>query len=115
MKTAAAISKAVTPGKKTRAPKIVRWNMCLYVAGHSPRGAKALSNLKEICEAQLKGRYTIDVIDIAKHPALARKNQIFALPTLVRKLPPPMSKLIGDLSDRARVLVALNLADPGLR
>jgi circadian clock protein KaiB len=81
----------------------------LYVAGQTAKAIAAFANLKTICEEQLKGRYEIEVIDLLENPKLAREDQIVALPTLVRKLPPPLRKIIGDLSDTERVLVGLNL------
>jgi circadian clock protein KaiB len=81
----------------------------LYVAGHTSRSIAALSNLKSICEEHLKGRYRIEVIDLIERPQLAKGHQIVALPTLVRKLPKPIRKLVGDLSDRERALVGLDL------
>jgi circadian clock protein KaiB len=85
------------------------WILRLYVAGHSARSAAALRNLEEICEEHLAGRYRIEVIDLLKQPQLARGDQIVAVPTLVRHLPPPMKKIIGDLSNADRVLVGLDL------
>ncbi|NLI34862.1 MAG: circadian clock protein KaiB [Deltaproteobacteria bacterium] len=81
----------------------------LYVAGQTAKAIAAFANLKAICEEQLKGRYEIEVIDLLEHPKLAREDQIVALPTLVRKLPPPLRKIIGDLSDTERVLIGLHL------
>ena len=81
----------------------------LYIAGQSARSAAALSNLEAICEEHLAGRYQIEVIDLLKQPQLARGDQIIAVPTLVRRLPPPMKKIIGDLSSEDRVLVGLDL------
>ena len=81
----------------------------LYVAGQTAKAIAAFANLKTICEAELKGRYEIEVIDLLENPKLAREDQIVALPTLVRKLPPPLRKVIGDLSDTERVLVGLKL------
>ena len=81
----------------------------LYVAGHTPKSLTAFSNLRRICETHLAGRYEIEVIDLLEHPQLARGDEIIAVPTLVRKLPEPMKKLIGDLSDTERVLVGLQL------
>src|ERR1700738_1539362 len=80
----------------------------LYVAGQTPKSLAALANLKKIC-AELDGQYKLRVIDLLKTPHLAQHHQILAIPTLVRKLPEPMRKIIGDLSDRNRVLVGLNL------
>lgn len=85
------------------------WILRLYVAGHSARSAAALQNLEAICEQHLAGRYRIEVVDLLKHPQLARGDQIVAVPTLVRHLPPPMKKIIGDLSDAESVLVGLDL------
>lgn len=83
----------------------------LYVAGQTPKSLAALANLKKICGEHLEGRYRLEVIDLVKTPQLARNDQILAIPTLVRKLPAPMRKIIGDLSDVDRVLVGLNLRE----
>jgi circadian clock protein KaiB len=88
-----------------------KWVLRLYIAGQTPRATSALKNLKLICEEQLKGKYHIEVIDLLKNPKLARDNQILAVPTLVRKLPTPVRSIIGDLSDRERVLVGLDLIE----
>ncbi len=85
------------------------WMLRLYVAGQTPKALAAFTNLKRICEEQLKGRYSIEVIDLLKNPRLSRDDQIFALPTLVRKLPQPVRKIIGDLSNTEKVLVGLNI------
>ena len=84
------------------------WQLRLYVAGQTPKSLAALSNLKKICEEHLQG-YELEVIDLIKQPQLARGDQILAIPTLVRKLPTPMKKIIGDLSNTERVLVGLDL------
>jgi len=89
------------------------WILRLYVAGQSARSAAALRNLEAICEQHLAGRYRIEVIDLLKQPQLARGDQIVAVPTLVRHLPPPMKKIIGDLSNQERVLVGLDLRQRG--
>jgi len=81
----------------------------LYVAGHTPKSIAALSNLKKICEEHLAGRYQLQVVDLLKDPQLARGDQILAIPTLVRSLPLPVRKIIGDLSNTERVLVGLDL------
>ena len=81
----------------------------LYVAGQTARSLAALANLKSICEEHLEGRYRVEVVDLLERPQLAQGDQIIALPTLVRKLPPPIRKLVGDLSDTERVLVGLDL------
>jgi len=86
-----------------------KYELRLYVAGQTPRSLTAFANLKRICEEHLKGRYSIEVIDLLVNPQLAKGEQIVALPTLVRKLPPPIRKLIGDLSNTERVLVGLNI------
>lgn len=90
-------------------PDREKYELRLYVAGQSPKAARAFANLRKICEEHLAGRYTIDVIDLVKNPALGRGDQILALPTLVRKLPTPIKKIIGDLSNTERVLVGLDL------
>ena len=81
----------------------------LYVAGQTPKAIRAFTNLRKICEEHLEGRYSIEVIDLLKDPQLGRGDQILALPTLVRKLPEPIKKIIGDLSNTERVLVGLDL------
>ena len=85
------------------------WQLRLYVAGQTPKSLTAFSNLKKICENHLKRCYSIEVIDLLEQPALSRGDQILAIPTLVRKLPQPVRKIIGDLSDTERVLVGLDL------
>jgi circadian clock protein KaiB len=91
------------------ASKIEQWDLRLYVAGRTPKCMAARENLKQFCEANMPGRYTIEVIDLLENPQLAKGDQILAIPTLVRKLPPPMRKIIGDLSNTERVLVGLDL------
>ena len=86
-----------------------RWILKLYTAGQTPKSLKAYENLKRICEEHLPGRYQIEVIDLVKNPRLAKEDQIVAIPTLVRKLPDPLRKVIGDLSDTDRTLVGLQL------
>jgi len=90
-----------------------RWMLKLYVAGETPRSIAAYDNLKRLCEEQLTGHYTIEVIDLLKHPRLAKDDQILAIPTVVRKLPPPLRRVIGDLSNADRVLVGLDLRPVG--
>ena len=85
------------------------WELRLYVAGQTPNSMKALANLKKLCEEHLKGQYIIEVIDLCKTPQLAAGDQILAIPTLVRKLPEPIKKIIGDLSNTERVLVGLDI------
>ena len=85
------------------------YELRLYVAGQTPKSLAAFANLKKICEEHLAGQYHIEVVDLLKKPQLASGDQILAIPTLVRKLPEPIRKIIGDLSDTERVLVGLNL------
>ena len=85
------------------------WQMRLYVAGHTPKSLVAFANLKKICEEYLHGQYTIEIIDLSKQPHLAIEDSIVALPTLVRKLPEPIKKIIGDLSNTEKVLVGLQI------
>jgi circadian clock protein KaiB len=89
--------------------KIPTWELRLYVAGQTTKSLQAFANLKRICEEHLGGKYQIEVVDLMKNPELAKGDQIFALPTLVRKLPEPVRKIIGDLSNTERVLVGLDL------
>lgn len=86
-----------------------KWILRLYIAGQTPKAITACANLTKICEEQLKGKYSIEVIDLLKNPQLGAVDQIFALPTLVRKLPVPVRKIIGDLSNTERVLIGLDL------
>ena len=88
---------------------VKKWTLRLYVAGQTARSRAAFANLKKICEEHLAGQYAIEVIDLVENPKLARGDQIFAVPTLVRKLPEPIKKIIGDLSNTERVLVGLNI------
>jgi len=90
-------------------PKDKLWQLRLYVAGQTPKSLEAFSNLKTICETHLNGRYRIEVIDLLENPHLSKGDQILAIPTLVRKLPQPVRKIIGDLSDANRVLIGLDL------
>ena len=92
-----------------RGPREPIWELRLYVAGQTAKSLQAFANLKRICEGNLEGRYRIEVVDLLKNPELAKGDQIFALPTLVRKLPQPVRKVIGDLSNTERVLVGLDL------
>ena len=90
-------------------PSPERWELRLYVAGMTPAAARALSNLKKICEEHLEGRYSLEIIDLLEQPALAEGEQIFAVPTLVRKLPPPLRKIVGDFTKTEKVLVGLDI------
>jgi circadian clock protein KaiB len=85
------------------------WDLRLYVAGHTEKSVRAINNLKRICREHLEGRYSIEVIDLVEKPQLAAGDQIIALPTLVRRLPEPIKKILGDLSDQERVLVGLDV------
>jgi len=85
------------------------WQLRLYIAGETAKSVTALRNLRQYCETHLKGRYSIEVIDLLVKPQLAEGDQIFAIPTLVRKVPEPIRKIIGDLSDEEKVLVGLNI------
>lgn len=100
-----------TPGPQAAAaePAAEIWELRLYVAGQSPNCVSAFSNLKKICEEHLQGRYRIEVIDLLENPQLARGDQIAAIPTLIRKLPPPIRKIVGNLSKTDRVLVGLDI------
>lgn len=86
-----------------------RWSLRLYVAGQTPKSVVALANLKRICEEHMNGCYEIEVIDLMESPQLAQRDQIVAIPTLVRKLPEPLKRIIGDLSNTDRVLVGLDV------
>ena len=103
-----------SPPAKPRRPASPRrprklWQLRLYVAGQTPRSLAAFSNLKQICENHLKGCYRIEVIDLLLNPQLAKRDQILAVPTLIRKLPEPMKRIIGDLANTEKVLVGLEL------
>jgi circadian clock protein KaiB len=104
--------KAVSPrkGKKTKTDSTEEiWNLRLYVAGQTPKSIRAFANLKKICDEHLAGKYRIEVIDLLENPLLAKGDQIIAIPTLVRKLPEPLKKIIGDLANTERVLVGLDI------
>ena len=103
--------KATKVKSSSKNPKATNrvWNLRLYVAGGTSRSTAALGNLQKICDEHLEGRYRTEVIDLLKHPQLAAGDQILAVPTLVRTLPQPLKKIIGDLSDTQRVLVGLDL------
>ena len=89
------------------------YNLRLYVAGQTPKSMAAIANIRSLCEQYLPGRYNIDIIDLMKDPALAQRHQIVAIPTLVRELPEPIRRIIGDLSNTQRVLMGLDLDEPG--
>jgi circadian clock protein KaiB len=94
---------------KAKPAKLITYMLKLYVAGETPKSVTAFANLKKICEEHLAGRYKLQVIDLLKNPQLARGDQILAIPTLVRELPLPVRKILGDLSNTERVLVGLDL------
>lgn len=98
-----------SPENKAASDDKDKWVLRLYVAGQTPKCVTAFMNLKKICEVELKGKYTIEVIDLLQHPQLSKDDQILAIPTLVRKLPVPVRKIIGDLSNTERVLVGLDI------
>jgi len=101
----------VNQDKSAHDPEV--WELRLYVAGQTPKSLTAFANLKKLCEEHLAGQYRIEVIDLLENPRLARGDQILAVPTLVRKLPEPVKKIIGDLSNTERVLVGLDLRPLG--
>ena len=99
--------------KKAKEADREHWELRLYVAGETPRSIEALARLERICDEHLPGRYSIEVIDLIKNPTLAEGDQIIAIPTVVRRMPAPMKKIIGDLSNLERVLVGLDLMHSG--
>ena len=112
MTSKAAGKRAAGTGRSRAAKKAAGedlWILRLYIAGQTDRARAAIENLERICEEHLAGKYRLEVVDLTKNPTLARGDQILAVPTLVRRLPPPVKKIIGDLSNTERVLVGLNL------
>jgi circadian clock protein KaiB len=103
----------MTPLRINPSPTVETWALRLYVAGQSPKSITAFANLKKLCEQYLSGRYTIEVVDLLREPQLAAGDQIVAIPTLVRKLPEPLRKIVGDLSNTERTLVGLQLRPSG--
>lgn len=99
------MNQAVNPDTTTEE----KWELRLYVAGKTTKSVAAIKNLNRLCEEHLKGKYVIEVIDLLVHPQLAEGDQIFAIPTLVKKVPEPIRKIIGDLSNEEKVLVGLNI------
>jgi circadian clock protein KaiB len=99
----------MTSGITYAEPQEAAYNLRLYVAGQTPKSIAAFANLKKLCEEYLPGRYKIEVIDLVENPQLAAGDQIFALPTLVRKLPEPLKRVIGSLSDKEKFLVGMDL------
>lgn len=101
-----------SPARKRRPARSSRtdfWRLRLYIAGHTPNSIAAIANLKQICEDKLRGKYRIEVVDLLEKPQLAKGDQIIAIPTLVRRLPPPVKKIIGNLSKAESVVVGLDL------
>jgi len=96
------------PARRGRAPREA-WNLRLYIAGETSRSLAALTNLQRLCDQYLPGQYRVEVVDLLKNPQLAMGDQIVAVPTLVRRLPPPLKRIIGDLSNSEQVLVGLDL------
>jgi circadian clock protein KaiB len=88
-----------------------KWVLRLYIAGQTPKAINALENLQKICEEKLAGKYTIEVIDLLKNPQLSRNDQIIALPTLVKRLPLPLRRIIGDMSNKEKILLGLDLKE----
>jgi circadian clock protein KaiB len=101
--------KSYSHKKNITVPNNDTWELRLYVAGQTPKSLAAFSNLKRICEEHVPGKYKIEVVDLLKNPQLAKGDQIFAIPTLVRKFPEPVRKILGDLSNTERTLVGLDL------
>ncbi len=99
--------------KRPAAAAAKQWQLRLYIAGQTAKALAAIANLERICEERMKGQYSIEVVDLLKNPTLARGDQILAIPTLVRKLPPPVKKIIGNLASEERVLVGLDLRPRG--
>ncbi len=100
--------------RRAAAPQTPKtWQLRLYVAGQTPKSLRALDSLRRFCEEHLAGQYSIEVVDLLEHPHLAAGDQILAIPTLVRRLPPPVRKIIGDLSNTERVIVGLDIRPQG--
>jgi len=103
------MTKPETGDQEARVGEPKEWQLRLYVAGQSPKSVRAFANLKQLCEEYMPGQFEIEVIDLIENPRLAKDHQIVAIPTLIRKLPEPIRKIIGDLSDTERTLVGLQL------
>jgi len=106
---------AETKKKKASKNPEIGWQLRLYVAGQTPKSLAAFANLKRICEEHLEGKYSIEVVDLLVNPQLAKGDQILAIPTLIRKFPEPIKKIIGDLSNTERVLVGLDVKPLGTK
>ncbi len=100
-------AKKVTENKE---PETENWKLSLYVLSETPESIRTIGNLKRICEEHLSGKYSVEVVDLKKKPQAAKENQIVAVPTLIKQLPPPLRKIVGDLSNTERVLVGLGLS-----
>ncbi len=98
-----------TAARKRRGPRGEKYILRLYVTGTTTRSMRAIANVKKICEEHLKGRYELQIVDLYQQPQLAKGEQIFAIPTLIRRLPPPLRQIIGDMSETERVLMGLDL------
>jgi circadian clock protein KaiB len=109
------MSQPRTPDGATAAPgdPAESWDLCLYVTGQSPNSVRAVENLSRACEEHVPGRYRIEVVDLLENPRLAADDQILAVPTVVRRLPSPIRKIVGDLSDTDRLLIGLQVQPPG--
>jgi circadian clock protein KaiB len=109
MKTAKAKNVTAAFEQSLAKPSRSKYELRLYVTGVTPRSTRAIANIKEICDEYLKGRYELKVIDLYQQPTLSKGEQIIAVPTLIKKLPAPLRRIIGDLSDREQVLIGLDL------
>jgi circadian clock protein KaiB len=101
------------PDDRTLADSHEVWDLCLYVTDRSPKCQRAIENLRRACDQYLAGRYELEIIDLLENPQLAASDQILAVPTVVRRLPGPIRKLVGDLSDSDRLLVGMQIRPPG--
>lgn len=106
------MTKSKSPRSSAGPQNTSPYHLTLYVAGHSPKSRLAIKNLKHLCEDHLFTHYTVEIVDLLQEPKRARADQIVAIPTLVKKLPPPFKKIIGDLSNSEKVLMGLDLYDP---
>ena len=113
MSKARKTSGAAKPPTAAADPSAETWKLRLYVAGRSPKSVAAFANLKRLCDEHLAGRYQIEIVDLLENPQLAAGDQIVAIPTLIRKLPEPLRRIVGDLSDVERTLVGLQLRQAG--
>jgi circadian clock protein KaiB len=107
------MSEPLSANDRTGADSGEQWDLCLYVTDRSPKCLRAIENLRRACEENLAGRYQIKIVDLLENPRQAADDQVLAVPTVVRRLPAPIRKLVGDLSDSDRLLVGLQLRSPG--